>query len=385
MHDMISCPRLPVFGWSAYSGARDAHLPGVLSAPFRRYTVSGRAAISLALNVLQLKPGDEALVPTYHCPTMISPVAHAGLQPLFYPITESGAPDLNWIAQADLKGVRVMLATHYFGLPQPMSAVRQFCDAHGIKLIEDCAHAFFGVSENRPVGSWGDIAIASLTKFFPVPEGGLIVSTMHPLDDLSLTSRTWHDEIKAAADAIEIGVRHGRFPGVNAALGGVFRLKDWVRGHDTSATIGANGDSQDENPALKRLLYSVRPTRVVRWITDSVHRSRIVALRRSNYMELARRFSDMRGGHVLRPVLPENAAPYVFPLYVNDPVASYQPLRASGVPIFRWDEIWPGTPALEGDHGVEWSTHVFQLGCHQDLSLDDLGTIATTVRGIVRP
>ena len=118
-----------------------------------------------------------------------------------------------------------MLAAHYFGLPQPMAAMRAFCDERGISLIEDCAHAFFGVSDDRPVGSWGDVAIASLTKFFPVPEGGLLASATRPLDSLFLTPRSFRDELKAAADAIEIGARHDRFPGLNWLFNCVFGLK----------------------------------------------------------------------------------------------------------------------------------------------------------------
>jgi hypothetical protein len=101
-------------------------------------------------------------------------------------------------------------------------------------------------------------------------------------------------------------------------------------------------------------------------------------------MELAGRLSGLPGARVMRTDLPEGAAPYVFPLYVDNPAASYQRLRTARIPIFRWDEIWPGTPAMEGDHGLDWSTHVFQLGCHQDLSLEDINAIADTVRTIIQ-
>jgi hypothetical protein len=69
-------------------------------------------------------------------------------------------------------------------------------------------------------------------------------------------------------------------------------------------------------------------------------------------------------------------------LLVDDPERHYQRVRAAGVPIFRWDEIWPRTPRIEGDHGVAWATHVFQLGCHQDLTLRDLEQMAGTLRRI---
>src|SRR5438309_4000555 len=117
-----------------------------------------------------------------------------------------------------------------------MSRLRAFCDGHGIALIEDCAHAFFGVCEGVAVGSWGHIAIASLPKFFPVPEGGLIASSARPLNGLAFAPCSWRDEVKAAANAIEIGVIHGRVPGLNALLRGAFGVKNWLRGNASAGT-----------------------------------------------------------------------------------------------------------------------------------------------------
>ena len=379
-----SYPRLPVLGWSAFSGERATAARGVMDARHRRYTTSGRAAIALALRVLGIMPGDKVLVPTYHCPTMIAPVVRAGAQTMFFPLTATGGIDLARLQRENLTGVRAMLVAHYFGIPQPMSGIRSFCDAHRIALIEDCAHAFFGLSEGVAVGSWGDIAIASLTKFFPVPEGGLILSATHALEELDLAPRGWRDEVKAAADAVELGVVHGRFPGLNTILGGVFGVKNWLRGRDASADAVANSGSENAEPVVDSSLTSVQPAVAARWITGCVRQSRIIGHRRRNYAALASRLSRIDGARVLRADLPDTAAPYVFPLYVNDPAASYLRLRSAGIPIFRWDEIWPGTPALEGDHGLDWSHRVFQLGCHQDLSLRDIEAMAATVRAIIQ-
>lgn len=366
-------------------------MPAVLEARYRRFTTSGRAAIEVALGVLGVGPGDKVLVPTYHCPTMIAPVVRSGAEPAFYPITASGSVDLRWLRRGTLAGARAILATHYFGIPQPMSELRAFCDAERIALIEDCAHACFGMSDGAAVGSWGDLAIASLPKFFPVPEGGLILSATRPLDGIELGPCSWRDEIKTIIDATEVGVGHARLTGLNALLGGLFRVKNWLRHrHDvtdvtdvTDATEQHAGESAKS--AIDIRLESLRPAVAARWIACSVHRARIVENRRRNYTALASSLSGIRGARALRPDLPEEAAPYVFPLYVNDPAASYQRLRSAGVPLFRWDEVWRGTPALDGDHGLDWADRVFQLGCHQDLSLHDIEAIAATVRAFIRP
>lgn len=373
-------PRLPVLGWSAFSRRPAEPLPGVMDAKQRCATVSGRAAIGLAIQALGIRPGERVLVPTYHCPTMITPIVAAGAIPVFYPIGPTGGASLAWLEERGTRDVRAMVVAHYFGVPQAMAGIRKFCDANGLALIEDCAHSFFGVSDGRPVGSWGDVAIASLTKFFPVPEGGLIVSNDVPLDHMRLSPRPWIDELRAIGDAIQAGAEHGKLGGLNSLLQALFGAKALVR-----RTAQA-----EQAPALARvnvddeLLKPAQPAAATLWITRHVHAGRIAACRRRNYARLAKRLAGVRGAYPLVPDLPPGAVPYVFPLYVHRAEALYQPLRRTGIPIFRWDLLWPDTPALEADdQGLDWSTHVFQLGCHQDLTEHDIEKIASTVRLIV--
>ena len=61
---MPSHPRLPVIGWSALSDARAAPTSRVMGARHQGYTTGDRAAVALALRVLEIRPGDKVLVPT---------------------------------------------------------------------------------------------------------------------------------------------------------------------------------------------------------------------------------------------------------------------------------------------------------------------------------
>jgi hypothetical protein len=182
---------------------------------------------------------------------------------------------------------------------------------------------------------------------------------------------------------VEIGATYGRFPGLNALLRGAFDLKNRLRG-GASAGASAIGGGKHAGLSVDARLNSLRPAIAARWIATSVFRSRIVENRQRNYAALASRLRRIDGARALYPDLPDGVTPYVFPLYVDNPAASYQQLRSAGIPIFRWDEIWPGTPALDGDHGLDWAHRVFQLGCHQDLSLSDIEAMAGTVRASLR-
>jgi perosamine synthetase len=408
-------PRLPVLGWQTWQRGQAAAVPSLLDLPACRFTTSGRASITLALEAMQLPHGSPVLLPTYHCPTMVAPAFGLGAKPRFYPITAQGTPDLAWLDQQDLRGVRVMLAAHFFGIPQPMAAIRQWCDARGIALIEDCAHALMGMADGRPIGSWGDVAIGSLTKFLPVPEGGCIaLNRGHELPLLQPCSAM--KEAKATLDIIEEGGRHGRLGWLGSALTSLLAVARRLRGskesgqqslhvqapngegaapmfaettsgvpeglsalgsavpraaHTLSAPVSAEARIAAglaiDMPLAHRQLQSV-----CCWMARHLPRPRIARLRREHYQALAKALSGHAGLRPLLPILPDGAVPYVFPLWVDHPDPGYQAMRTAQMPVFRWDRLWPNTPALPGDHGNRWSHHVIQLACHQDLSRSDI-------------
>ena len=130
-------PRLPVLDWNTYSGKQLSATPCLLTLPTVQFTISGRAAILLALEMLGVGPGDKVLVPTYHCPTMIAPIVARGAQVVFYPLDDFGAPKLEWIKQTNIQGVRAIIAAHFFGLPQGLGSVRVWCDQHGVQSVAD--------------------------------------------------------------------------------------------------------------------------------------------------------------------------------------------------------------------------------------------------------
>ena len=72
-------------------------------------------------------------------------------------------------------------------------------------------------------------------------------------------------------------------------------------------------------------------------------------------------------------------APYALALWVDKPEPVYQGLRERGMPVARWDMIWQGAPALAGDQGALWRTHVLQLLCHQDMREDEVAHMGSVL------
>jgi dTDP-4-amino-4,6-dideoxygalactose transaminase len=360
----------------------------MLDLPGLHYTTSGRASILLALEVLGLGAGDAMLLPTYHCPTMVAPAVHLGVAPVVYPIGATGAPVLEWLESQDLSRVRAMLVAHFFGVPQPMHAIRQWCTDRGIALIEDCAHALFGRSEGRPVGTWGDMAIGSLVKFLPVSEGGCLV--LNGGGQLAaLHARGMVANFKSVLDIAETGAAHRRLPGLNNLISGSTSGLRALRG----ARPGARSMALDAGPATAAHLHPPSPDHGIdprlahaglagpcRWLGRRLPRQRIVNQRLENFERLRQGFQGCRVVHpLLAEELPVDCAPYVFPLWVDQPDPGYAELRRLGMPVYRWDRQWPGTPNLHGDFGGPWSHHVLQLACHQDLSPSQIERTVSTM------
>jgi hypothetical protein len=385
---MKPTPKLPVLASDTFSSARQADVPCILNQTAAHYTISGRAAILLALEALCIHDGDKVWVPTYHCPTMIAPVVALGAQPVFYPIDAHGAPDLQWIDSHFETDARAILVAHLFGLPQPLVHIRQWCNRHGVHLIEDCAHALFGSTDTGPVGSTGDLAIASLTKFLPVPEGGCLVNNMAAPVAPSLHAPSFISQIKAAFDIVDTSINVGRLPLLAPILQTANRLRKLYKPQqqvtqvvssttpDAPSTDGFTIDTVKSHQAL---------TAACTWMAQHAHRERIVARRRENYLFFMQALAAVPGMHPLLPHLPDQCAPYVFPLWVDAPDPGYAELRRIEYPVSRWDWLWPGTPAIANDQGMLWSHHVLQLACHQDLANDERNRMVITLSQVYAP
>jgi perosamine synthetase len=191
-----------------------------------RWVTSGRAAIALALEQVGVKKGDEVLIPAYHCESMISPTLWREATPVFFKIKSDAYVDFEDLKSKRTEHTKAVLVTHYFGVMQCLEPIRAWCDEHGLILIEDCAHAFFGEQSGAPVGTIGDYAIASSMKFFPNLDGGILASSKHPLAAISLEGVGRAFELKSAINLVEKAVHYRRLGWVGRGLKWAIQLKE---------------------------------------------------------------------------------------------------------------------------------------------------------------
>ncbi len=390
-------PKNPVLGWASFSRApsrsrtdrerQASAYPNILALPHKQYVTSARVAIALALQRLGVGAGDRVLVPAYHCLSMVEPIVFCGATPLFFPLTATLEVPLAALAATDLTDVRAIIVTHYFGFPQAMKSIAAFARARGIPVIEDCAHAVFGIADDAPIGSWGDYAAVSLMKFFPVYDGGCLISARHSLADLALQRPSGRFEAKALLNSIERGLFYRRFPGMQAAAQTTLSMKDAMwRGfkrlrarsakpfayHDPAASDGVNG----LDPAWLDRRISFASQQLV----ERLPVARIIERRRANYQRLDDALRELPSARPLFDHLPAGVVPYVFPLWVDRPDRVFARLKNDGVPLFRWERLWNDEAARIDPLSARYATEIFQLPCHQEITDDELGWIIERVK-----
>jgi dTDP-4-amino-4,6-dideoxygalactose transaminase len=380
-------PNVPVLSLAAFTGGRRAALPSLLDGADARLVTSGRIAIGLALRALGVGAGDVVLVPAYHSPSMVPPAHWCGADVAFYRVRPDTAPDLADIEAHLAKGnVKAILATHFFGIPHDLAPLRALCDRHGVGLVEDCAHAFFGARDGVPVGSTGDYAIGSTMKFFPIYEGGCLTSRRHRLD-VTLRGAGAGFEIKAALNALEAAFAYGRLPVLRMLLALPLRLKSalWnarkARSDSGSAAPALAPSSSDSSFEFDARWADKRSSWFSRAVLRAVSPARIVARRRRNYLDLQRALEGAPGCRPLFPRLPDGACPWMFPLLVDRPQAVFDTLQRAGVPMTRFGAtLWPGVDASVCANSADLGRRLIAFPCHQALNDAERAWLHTQVR-----
>lgn len=147
---------------------------------------SGTAALHLSLIALNIKPGDEVIVPAFTYPATANVVEIIGAKPVFVDI---GLDDLcikpSLIEKAITPKTKAIIPVHEFGQSAKMDDIISLAEKYGLKIIEDAACALGTEFNNQKVGTIGDIGCFSLhpRKAITTGEGGFVATNNDSIAD----------------------------------------------------------------------------------------------------------------------------------------------------------------------------------------------------------
>ena len=140
---------------------------------------TGTAALEVALKALDVRPGDDVVVPPY---TFVAPASAPmliGARPVFCDIeADTWNLDPKRLEQAITPNTRAIVPVHFAGMAADMESILAIADRRGIPVLEDAAHGHGGTWNGRGLGSIGAAGTFSFqaSKNMTAGEGGLIIT-----------------------------------------------------------------------------------------------------------------------------------------------------------------------------------------------------------------
>jgi dTDP-4-amino-4,6-dideoxygalactose transaminase len=211
--------------------ALEGEIATACGAPHAVGVNSGTDALLLALEALDIGPGDEVITSAFSFVASASTIVLAGARPVFVDIDPATFNlDPAGLRAAVTPRTRAIVPVHLYGHPAAMDAIVSFARARGLAVVEDAAQALGATYDGRPVGSWGDAACLS---FYPTKnlgacgDGGMVVTVR---EDLAGRLRRLRDHGSARKyEHVEIG-RSSRLDEIQAAFLRVKlrRLEAWT-------------------------------------------------------------------------------------------------------------------------------------------------------------
>jgi perosamine synthetase len=142
-------------------------------------TTNGTTALHLALATLEIKPGDEVILPDLTIISCALAVYYLGAIPVVVDVEKTtGNINPELIEKAITPKTRAIIPVHLYGHPCRMDELMNIARRHKLFVIEDAAEAHGALYKNRKTGSIGDISAFSFyaNKIVTTGEGGMVVT-----------------------------------------------------------------------------------------------------------------------------------------------------------------------------------------------------------------
>lgn len=331
------------------------------------YCDSGRTALAIALRLLRLGPTANIVVPSLNCEAVIDTVVNSAVKIRYYDVPESLEPAIEAVEAAVNDRTACVCVIHYFGLAVELGPIRRFCDARGIPLIEDCAQALFSGGETSRCGTVGDLALFSLRKTLPVPNGGAIAANrlvyQTALRDIMLKKPSPAETLARTVFLLMKyhWMDHGQ------ALHAAKRL--YLGRVASGGTAGQAPQWEALSSLSERILGAADPRA-------------ISAARQARYRYWANVLRNQSGVRMIRPILTPAICPYSFPVLIEGREEVLGELMRAGVYL---EATFSGAPFLKPLCTPAWygrssaerlGKHLVSLPVHQALTMARLDEIA---------
>lgn len=140
---------------------------------------NGTVALEIALKALNIKEGDEVIVPDFTFYSTVSAVLAVKAIPVIVDVLpDTFCIDSEQVRRAITNKTKAIIPVHIAGHICDMEKIMQISKEHKLYVIEDCSHAHGAVWKNKKAGSFGTVATFSFqnAKLMTAGEGGIVLA-----------------------------------------------------------------------------------------------------------------------------------------------------------------------------------------------------------------
>ena len=148
----------------------------------RQYGVAvsnGTAALEVALYAIDIRPGDEVIIPTFTIISCVLAILRLGATPVLVDIDpETWCMDVSQVEAKITAKTKAIMPVHIYGHPVDMDPLMQLAKQHQLKIVEDAAEVHGAEYKGQKCGSFGAISSFSFyaNKLVTTGEGGMVVT-----------------------------------------------------------------------------------------------------------------------------------------------------------------------------------------------------------------
>jgi len=181
---------------------------------------SGTAAIFLTLRALNIKQGDEVIIPSFSFIATATPILEVGAKPIFVDVdSRTYTVDPEKVKAAVTKRTKAVMPVHLYGHPADMDPIMETAKEHDLYVVEDACQAHGAEYKKRKTGGLGHVACFS---FYPSKnmtvcgDGGIVVTNDN---EVAAKIRKLRDHGRLEKYVFDLKGYNLRFNEIQAAIG----------------------------------------------------------------------------------------------------------------------------------------------------------------------
>lgn len=192
----------------------EANLSDYLGGRMVKSFTSATGALEVALQACNISAGDEVITPAMSFTATPNVIMRVGARPVFVDVElNSRNIDFDQVEAAITPKTRAIMPVHFSGLPVDCDRLYSLAKKHGLRVIEDAAHAIGSNYKGKKIGSFGDIVSFSFhpNKNMTTIEGGALSLGDNAIEAKQIDLLRFHGLQKDAAGSQDVMLPGGKY------------------------------------------------------------------------------------------------------------------------------------------------------------------------------